>query len=75
MNQLERRVTALEGLHGPSAPPPIDQILTVSVSRNHETGELIETPHMLRIVGDPCCYMVADYEAWPDDVKARYDGR
>lgn len=72
---LMQRVTKLESLHGSGAPLELPDMLIVSVEKNHETGQLTETPFVLTIPGDPCRYMVADYEAWPDDVKARYDGR
>lgn len=73
MKPLHRRLTLLEATHS-AAGGEIESILISSVWRD-EQGELKEKPYMLMIPGDPVRYMVADYEAWPDDVKARYDGR
>jgi hypothetical protein len=71
MTPLERRLAVLEA-RAPAL-PELPCITIVSVSRD-ASGELVKRPHMFLVPCDPCQYLVADYEAWPDDVKARYDG-
>ena len=73
MKQLDRRLTLLEAMHSAAGDCP-DNIILSGVWRD-DNGDLQSRPQLFMILGDPVQYMVADYDAWPDDVKARYDGR